>query len=467
MDGLSPKLWRAIVAAMMSCAVLAQAQEVIATQYEEDFSIFCNPEQGFYEYTDLNRLPEDIGRLREQGRTLVWGRIDLKAYRNTVILPEALLVQIDEGFGIARQQGMKVIVRTSYGSKGPGGDYRTYSDPSSDIMKGHLGQLAPIFALNVDVIALFEAGFVGPWGEWHSTTIAKDYDLGRDMLLSILHQTPPDRMVVVRYPYLKQRIFALCSGEYAAVNASNAYSQLPVARVGHHNDCFLSSSDDVGTYNRGGGTREQETAYLASETLHTVYGGETCSLHSLNDCQRAQEELARLHGTYLNHAYHPEVLKKWKAQDCFDDIKRCLGARLVLQASCIKKTVSVGGPMVVEFSLENRGYAALYNPRNVQIVMTHQDQDHQLIHDLALDPRRWKPGGPHVIQAVVHIPDAMAEGPYTVSLNLPDPYPSLRSDPRFSFRCANTGVWDPQTGNNTLARGVMVIPKPDDTVPGR
>ncbi|NQV36162.1 MAG: DUF4874 domain-containing protein, partial [Phycisphaeraceae bacterium] len=211
----------------------------------------------------------DIGQLREQGRTLIWGRINLESYRKTVTLPEALLAQIDDGFGTARQQGMKVIVRASYGSKGAGGDYRTYLDPSSDIIKGHLRQLDPLFALNVDVIALFEAGFVGPWGEWHGTSIANDYALGRDMLLSILRHTPSDRMVVVRYPTLKQRIFALCAGGHAAVNTSNAYSQLPVARVGHHNDCFLSSSDDVGTYNRGGNSREQETAYLAAETLHT------------------------------------------------------------------------------------------------------------------------------------------------------------------------------------------------------
>jgi len=456
MSCVSRMLWFGAVMTLVSCVAQGRAEQTIVTQYEEDFSLFCNPGQGFYEYTDLNRLTGDIGQLREQGRTLIWGRINLESYRKTVTLPEALLAQIDDGFGTARQQGMKVIVRASYGSKGAGGDYRTYLDPSSDIIKGHLRQLEPLFALNVDVIALFEAGFVGPWGEWHGTSIANDYALGRDMLLSILRHTPSDRMVVVRYPYLKQRIFALCAGDYATVNTSNAYSQLPAARVGHHNDCFLSSSDDVGTYNRGGNSREQETAYLAAETLHTVYGGETCRLDTLNDCQRAQEELALLHGTYLNRAYHPDVLKKWKGQGCFDEIQRRLGARLVLKQSCVTKTVPAGGAMVVELSLENKGYAALYNPRKVQIVMKHQDLDQTLVHDLGIDPRRWKPGQPQVILAVVPLTEAMAEGPYTVHLNLPDPYASLQGDPRYSFRCANLGVWDDQTGYNTLAAGVTV-----------
>ena len=464
---LSRELCLVVIVVVSACLALAGAEETITTEYEEDFSHFPNPEQGFYEYKDLTRLSDDIGHLREEGRTLIWGRINLESRRQTVTLPEDLLIQIDAGFGTARAQGMKVIVRVSYGSRGPGGDYRTYEDPSLAIMKGHLRQLAPLFALNVDVIALFEAGFVGPWGEWHSTTLANDYEQGRDMLFDILRHTPSDRMVVVRYPYLKQRIFALCSEGVATVNAGNAYSALPVARVGHHNDCFLASSSDMGTYNRGGGTREQETAYLAAETLYTVYGGETCALHALNDCQRAQEELALLHGTYLNRAYHPEVLEKWKTQGCFDEIQRRLGARLVLQHSCVTQSAPAGGALVIELSLENRGYAALYNPRKVQILMKHQEQDHVLVHDLGIDPRHWKPGQAQVILEVGPLPKTLPEGLYSIYLSLPDPTGSLQDDPRYSFRCANTGIWDDRTGTHRLTDGVTVTSKLHGNAPGR
>ena len=89
---LSRKLWRVFIMVLAVCAVWAGAEETIKTQYEEDFSLFPNPEQGFYEYTDLNTLPEDIGRLREQGRTLIWGRINLVSYRNTATLPETCLL---------------------------------------------------------------------------------------------------------------------------------------------------------------------------------------------------------------------------------------------------------------------------------------------------------------------------------------------------------------------------------------
>ena len=48
---------------------------------------------------------------------------------------------------------------------------------------------------------------------------------------------------------------------------------------------------------------------MAEETLYTLFGGETCNPHPLNDCQRALEELSTLHASYLNSAYHPDVLK--------------------------------------------------------------------------------------------------------------------------------------------------------------
>ena len=53
---------------------------------------------------------------------------------------------------------------------------------------------------------------------------------------------------MLRYPALKQSIF----GTTTPLTAAQAYDGSPMARTGHHNDCFLSSANDVGTYNRGG-----------------------------------------------------------------------------------------------------------------------------------------------------------------------------------------------------------------------
>ena len=44
--------------------------------------------------------------------------------------------------------------------------------------------------------------------------------------------------------------------------------------IGHHNDCFLASSLDRGTYV----DRAVEYPYLEADSKYTVVGGETCTL---------------------------------------------------------------------------------------------------------------------------------------------------------------------------------------------
>jgi hypothetical protein len=432
-------------------------ESVITTRYTPSEQTFANPERGFYLYNNLMQLDAAIGKRREEGHTLIWGQIPLKAYRETATLPQAVLDSVSHGFAIARSQGMKVIVRGSYGSKGPGGDYTSYEDPPTAHIKNHMRQLAPVFKANADVIAFFEAGFVGPWGEWHTTKIANDYDQGRPLLFHLLEHTPAERMVLVRYPYFKQQIFKTAAGGYERVDASNAYSGSKVARVGHHNDCFLASPTDYGTYERGGQTREQETTYLATETLYTLFGGETCNPHELNDCQRALTELQTLHASYLNNGYHPKVLAKWKEQGCFDEVAQRLGARLVLEQSRVGRRAQRGKDLSIELTLTNRGFAALYNARDVEFVLHNEVNGAVYIFPQKIDPRAWKPGQEQHLKTKLNLPDDMDLGVYRLCLYLPDSSERLRADPRYAYRVANEGVWDAETGFNVLVEGVAIF----------
>ncbi|MBT3343847.1 MAG: DUF4832 domain-containing protein [Gemmatimonadetes bacterium] len=435
--------------------------EPIITTYEVDESIFPNPERGFYKYMNLHELDPEIGALREaEGITLVWGRIHMAAYREEEFLPADFLAHVERGFQIARDQGMKVIVRGSYGSRGPGGDYTTYADPAEAIIRNHITQLAPIFAAHADVIALFEAGFIGPWGEWHSTELANDPDRSRSFVHFLLEQTPMDRMIVVRYPLLKQQVFAAADGGFEQVSSTNAYSGEAVARVGHHNDCLLSSEDDVGTYDRGGMDREREVTYLAQETLHTVFGGESCADYTLNDCARAIDELEMLHATYLNSGWHPDVLAKWTQQGCMDEVQQRLGARIILHESRISNRAQAGGGLRVRLILENAGFAALYNARHVDIVLTNDATGQDVRLPTGMDPRLWKPRERHQLWLVLQLPADVPPGSYTAHLHLADAAPALREDPRYAIRVASSGVWDEMTGLNRLAAGIIVEAAP-------
>lgn len=450
--GLLGSTWLLLILVIHISSTFAQIQTY---QYQESFESFPNPERGFYRYTSLHRLDPTIGRIRNEGHSLIWGKVDLQPYRNSPTLPPRFLAEVSKGFQIARQQGLKVIVRGSYGHRGSGGDYRTYQDPPKQNIERHIRQLGPVFAANEDVIALFEAGFIGPWGEWHGTEIAQDYVQARDMVQFILKHTPRNRMVLLRYPYLKQQIFKLENDRAGAesfevVSELNAYSGEPIARVGHHNDCFLSSPTDVGTYARGGATRREETAYLAQETLHTVFGGETCKLHELNDGQRAIEEMTMLHASYLNSGYHRDVLDKWRNEKHFDEIKRRLGARFVLTTSRFARSLEAGESSEVECQLKNVGFASLYNPRLVEFVLQNDASGQLHRFPMDVDPRHWKPGKSYRLREEIVLSSDLAPGAYSVYLNLPDPHSTLYKDPRYSFRLANQDVWEPQTGFNKL-----------------
>ncbi len=414
---------------------------------EEDDSVFPNPERGFYFYHSLaDADPAAIRHLRaERNITLLWGKISLGPWRDTVRLPDEFLARLQHGFDAAREAGLKVIVRGEYGHAGPGGDYRSYEDPRPEIIEGHMRQLAPLFARNADLIAFFEAGFIGPWGEWHTTRIANDPRLRRRIFLHLLEHTPKDRMVLLRYPALKQSIFETSR----PLAEREAYDGSPRARTGHHNDCFLSSPNDVGTYDRGGQSMADEIDYLHAETRHTLFGGETCALHERGERESALFELEHLHASYLNSGYHPDVLKRWRENGVMEVVERRLGARFHVAAFEPPAEGRPGQRLKIRLAVANRGFASLYNARPALLVLIAPDGTRHRF-PLSTDPRRWKAGETNRLEADVTLPAGLAPGAYAWALHLPDASPRLAPDPRYAHRLANLGAWDAATGENRL-----------------
>ena len=415
--------------------------------FQEDDTIFPKPESGFYLYQDLANLDDNVATMRERHLTLLWGKINLTPYRATAELPPAFIDQLEKGFQTAQKAGVKVIVRADYGHRGSGGDYQTYKDPDLEIIHGHITQLAPLFKRNADRIAFFQAGFLGPWGEWHTTALANDAEQRRKLFHHLLEHTPGNRMVVLRYPALKQSIFR----SPKALTFDQAFTPTAIARTGHHNDCFLSSPNDVGTYNREGLTMADEQAYLALETLYTPFGGETCALHARSLGVNAIVEMERLHASYLNSAYHPDVLKRWKDEGVNETITKRLGARFVLEKVTFPDKATSGDGVTLTLTLTNKGFAPLYNERPVVLVL--RDSKGVAISRFpqdGVDPRRWKPGGNIVVTCTVTLPTDLVPGDYSWHLHLPDASPRLAKDPRFAIRFANKAIWNSDTGEHDL-----------------
>lgn len=395
-----------------------------------------NPERGFFTPYELPGTP-GFSPLRATGNTLVHLNIRLDDWRETDI-PEETLDGLDSNFSDIRETGIKAIVRFAY-NQGP------YPDSEPDASKSqilrHIEQLTPLLQKNSDVIAWLEAGFIGAWGEWHTSTNGLDNLADKRDILNALLAAIPNRYVQVRYP---ANIIEMYPDPLDAVKA----------RVAHHNDCFLSSDTDVGTYERDGvNTIVRDQAYLAELTRFTPMSGETCApFPPRSECATAIEEMELLHFSAINEAYHKGILRSWEAGGCMEEINNRLGYRLSLVSANFNEQVRPGGLLKLTVNITNSGFASLMNPRPLFVVL--QEPNSIFLTKLELDPRKWQPGEAS-FTASIRLPSNMAGMDYNLALWLPDEAETLQSNPLYAVQFANEGVWDESTGYNIL--GVVKV----------
>lgn len=394
-------------------------------------AVLLNPERGFFTPYELPGTP-GFSPLRATGNTLVHLNIRLDDFRETDI-PEKTLNGLDSNFSDIREAGVKAILRFAY-NQGP------YPDSEPDASKSqilrHIEQLTPLLQKNADVIAWVEAGFVGAWGEWHTSTNGLDNLTDKRDILNALLAAIPNRYVQVRYP----------------ANIIEMYptpADAAKARVAHHNDCFLSSDTDVGTYERDGvNTIERDQAYLAELTRFTPMSGETCvPFPPRSECDSALHEMELLHFSAINEAYHKGILRSWEAGGCIEEINNRLGYRLSLTSADFNEQVRPGGLLNLTVNITNIGFASMMNPRPLFIVF--QEPNSIFLTRLELDPRTWQPGESS-FTASIRLSSKMAEMKYSLALWLPDEAETLQNDPLYAVQFANEGVWDESTGYNIL-----------------
>lgn len=427
--------------------------------FQPDTSTYIpNPERGFFEGFGLEETSLDW--YAQQGYTLAYTEAgDLHEYVNRD-LPAEYLERLDVHFELARQAGIKLIVRFFYNS----GESYPNPDPDASLEQvlRHIEQLAPTLEANKDVIAWFEAGFIGAWGEWHTSSSGLDTPENKLIIRDALLQNfPDDRFILFRYPadivaWYPKPLSTMTAFGYSARTLGSS----PQVRVGHHNDCFLASEDDMGTYYDFDGSRkiEEFQSYIAQISRFTPLSGETCALNPpRTDCGYALLELRNLHWTALNEAWHPEVIQGWKDQGCYEEIRNHLGYRLFLLKAQYEPTVQAGKNLTLFVDIHNSGFAPPMLPRAVYLVLAGEHRVEKFLFS-ADDPRRWEPGtGSHTIGMTTPLPADLPPGEYTLALWLPDPSETLRDDPRYAIRFANEGVWDAEHGWNVI--GSLTVTK--------
>jgi hypothetical protein len=415
--------------------------------FKPSSAVFVDPERGFMDGSPLelgpDHQPAAYAAVRASGHSLAYARVMLDKFRAKPI-DKAHLDAIDASFAGIREAGIKVVLRFVYNDSEHG------DDAPERVILGHIAQVAPLLERNQDVIAVVQAGFIGHWGEWHGSSSGLSEpappDARNRILQALLAATPPARSVQVRAPRYKADLFG---DGFAALSAD---PKSPAARVGHHNDCFLASDSDFGTY---AAPIDGWKARLAEDTLHVPMGGETCSHQPpRTDCATAKAELERLHFSYLNDRYEPKVLGGWHEQGCKDEIARRLGHRLTLVEAAWPASVAPDGAVEVRLKLRNEGWARLMTSRRVVIVVDDGVKRHEA-RNAEVDLRSIAPGAEATVTTRVKLESARP-GKARVILRMPDAAPGLAGRPDYALRCANDDVWDPAKGDNVLGADLLV-----------
>lgn len=411
----------------------------VETSFTVSTAEIANPERGMYTWAADNLLLWTQAQADAQfqaGYRVVYAAVRLDAYAGTT-LPASLLTQIADGFARARSAGLKVVPRFLYNYPANETEYQNVKDAPLARVLGHIDQLKPVLAAHADVIAFLQAGFIGAWGEWHTSsnnlTAASPRTQIRDALLSAL---PADRFLQLRYPpYLMQ-----WQSQVPGWRDGSAAS-----RIGVHNDCFLASATDVGTYSEDAATRQAQRDYTASLSRVAPFGGETCNPADeagavpRTTCADILNEGRQFNLTYLNNDYYRDVFHtRWETQGCMAEVKRSLGYRFELATLRHSAEVAAGQSGDLLLTVRNSGWARAYNPRAAQLVLRHRTTGVVVRITLsAVDPRTWLPNATSTVSTAFAIPAGTPAGAYDVLLALPDGAAALRNDVRYSVRPAN------------------------------
>lgn len=456
---------------------------------------FCEQDPAKYTATSWTN-PMNISQLKylraSKGFSLVLVRYHIAEFRYKPFSPE-FLARLRSDFSTIRDAKFKMIPMFAYNWVGGG------PDADAATIVGHLDQLKPIFEENYDVIAFMHLGFIGCWGEMHSSAfgnldISKGYNRLNDKTFNIINKAfevmPKERMIAVRTPLYKFQYFNGLNSNAVVENTpisnisqTEAFNQSIRSRWGNHEDCLVCGEWNCGTYNTPANNPQGVISFLENENKYVVQSGESGIVNGCGSpgidydgdgfkgsdprdtCTRVTQMLSRLHWSTINENFNwnnnPST-PKWKEQGCYTEIAKKLGYRFRMVSGIFPNQISNGQSFSISLKIANDGYASCYNKRGVEFIFRNVITGEKFAFpvddkNIANDPRYWFSGGTYTLTlSNVTLPQSMPSGDYEILINLYDPHQNLRNVPEYSIRLANLNVWEASTGYNHLNKIISV-----------
>jgi len=396
----------------------------VSIQFAPSTDAISNPERGLVGWAGDLADPWEDGIVAEAARGYPTQRthIRLDAFRDRD-LSEDFLTGLSNGFDAVRRAGVKVIPRFVYNSPKPGPTYRFVAkDAALNRVVRHIEQLAPVLRAHHDVIAYFEAGFIGAWGEWHSSSNGLTKPAAKSRIKDALFEHFPRRPIMFRTPRDIRRW--LPQAELAQAS-----------QFGFHNDCFLSNETDANTF-----TEQSDREYAQTLTQRAPFGGETCAVGARSSCDEILTQGRQYHLTWLNRfgqlsAFTPT----WKKQGCYQEVVNRIGYRFELRSLSHPVSSRAGSRTTLSIQLRNTGWSRLHNAR--PLVVYWIDRDNRVAATTAVQSvsaAQWHPNASDEDHQVVFAIKTPRPGNYRLALGLPDAARRLSGDRRFAIRFANS-----------------------------
>jgi hypothetical protein len=457
----------------------------VTTNYQVDDSFFANPERGFYRqqhaceqdgFADNPTGPVTSTTLNSyyaNGFRLVMCFFKLPTEADEI--PNELAMFKRQARAV-KAAGLKMIVRFHYG--------RTPNDAGFDRVMAHLDRLAPVLHQHSNVIAVVQSGFVGAYGEGAASThfgtneqyTPTNVIQRRAIIQRVVDIMPKTRMVQVRTFRMKRDITQ--TDAHPTISSMQSANPPLIARVGHHNDCFLSAEDgdttEKGTWLKNGYTNfagiveniPQQKKWVHDDTEFVAMGGETCTNPPSVGCGGAKASMNYLNYSFLNQDWNTDVVASWNTPGCRSRINRRLGYRLSLSSVTFPTSVTRTVATPLSIVVRNIGWARPMNRRPVQLILRNISTG--ALHRISTGMRVRLIAGGGSLNFTNHafkVPSSVPAGKYAMLLNLPDPDPALANDFRYSVRLASklssgAAAFEPLTGFNRLGRTVKVAKRP-------
>jgi len=204
---------------MLLLAVAANGQNQSYTVSTDNFP---NPERGFYHYSTSGSTSSysfvsasTLSSYRAQNISVIQRLFYLTQFTSTPI-SAAFLDNMQTDFNTIRNSGMKVMIRFAYSQS----ESAAVLDATKAQILAHIQQVAPIIQANKDVIATYQYGWIGCWGENYYTSQVADFGNGdytqytttqwanrKEVLDAMINATPLEIPIQVRYLYYKQKLY--------------------------------------------------------------------------------------------------------------------------------------------------------------------------------------------------------------------------------------------------------------------